>query len=325
MAHLLVACLLVVVVGWVTLAAQAVGAPATAARSGGYDAEWLGHAWVDGRKTDRDVRSLAGQLRGTGIHDLFVHAGPFHDDGTLDPARRPRARWLVAALHEALPGVRVQAWLGDLVGPGHLDLDSAATRARVLAADRLVLADGFDGIHYDFEPVRDGEPGLLRMLEATRTLTHSRHVLLSVSAIHLEPLAGLRQPLSLLPGHPCLWSAHYLHEVALRVDQVAVMAYDTGLYTQPAYAGYVHRQTLVALAAVPARVQLFIGTPAYHDENHTHHRRAETVAASLRGVRLAVTDRPPRHRLFGVAVYVDFAATDRDWSSYRAAWAPRGT
>jgi hypothetical protein len=31
-------------------------------------------------------------LRGTGIHDLFVHTGPLRDDGTLDPGLRPRAR-----------------------------------------------------------------------------------------------------------------------------------------------------------------------------------------------------------------------------------------
>jgi hypothetical protein len=37
---------------------------------------------------------LAAALRGTGIHDLFVHAGPFRDDGTLDTGLRPRARWL---------------------------------------------------------------------------------------------------------------------------------------------------------------------------------------------------------------------------------------
>ena len=98
------------------------------------------------------------------------------------------------------------------------------------------------------------------------------------------------------------------------------MAYDTALLTEATYGGYVRRQTEVALAAVPATVELFIGVPAYHDENGTHHRAAETVAASLRGIRLALGAHPPKRR-FGVALYVDFAATPQDWSSYHHDWA----
>ncbi|GAA4219660.1 hypothetical protein [Actinocatenispora rupis] len=304
---------------WLALVTGSVGTPG-AARSTGHDAEWLGHAWVDGRRGPSDVAALARQLRGTSIRDVMVHAGPYADDGTLDPALRPRARWLVGALHRALPGVRVQAWLGDLVRPGYLDLGSARTRGRVLAGDRAVLADGFDGIHYDFEPVADGDPDYLTMLDATRRLTRSRHVLLSVSASHLQPAPGVAMLAAALPSHPGLWSGGYLHRVATRVDQVALMAYDSALWTQHTYTGYVRQQTVTALRSVPPDVALLIGTPAYHDENGTHHWRAETVAASLRGIRLALGDRTPR-RNFGVALYVDFAASAADWASFRRDWA----
>src|SRR4029453_5852922 len=73
--------------------------PTPAARGTGHDALWLGHAWVDGRKTQSDVDSLVADLRVTGVRDLFVHTGPFNHDGTLDPALRPRARWFVASVH----------------------------------------------------------------------------------------------------------------------------------------------------------------------------------------------------------------------------------
>ena len=80
------------------------------------------------------------------------------------------------------------------------------------------------------------------------------------------------------------------------------------------------RATEGALATVPANVTLFIGVPAYHDEHLTHHRHAETVAAAVRGVRLALGARPPA-RDVGVAMYVDFAATPEDWDSYHRDWA----
>jgi hypothetical protein len=304
----------------VALTVHGSGTLSPAAHGTGNDAEWLGHAWVDGRETQADVDALAAQLRGTGIHDLFVHAGPFNDDGTLDPGLRPRARWLTGALHAALPGVRVQAWLGAHPVPGHLHLDSATTRAAMLTAVGQVLDDGFDGVHYDLEPVADGDPDLLTLLSDTHALTQRRHAVLSVSAIHNEPLPGMAAVAARLPGHPALWSAGYLHDVALRVDQMAVMAYDTGLWTQGTFAGYVRRSTAIALAAVPPGVTLFIGVPAYHDEHLTHHRGAETVSAALRGVRLALGAHP-RQRAFGVAMYVDFAATTSDWSSYHDDWA----
>lgn len=309
--------------GWVALLVEYSGTPDAAARSSGHDAEWLGHAWVDGRKGQPDVDRLAAAIRGTGIHDLFVHAGPFRDDGTLDPGLRPRARWLVGSLHTALPGVRVQAWLGAHPVPGQLRLDSPATRASVLDAVGQVLDDGFDGVHYDFEPVEDGNPDLLTILGATHQLTGRRHVTLSLSASFVEPLPGFAAGASLLPGTVAIWSPGYLHRLALNVDQVAVMAYDTGLLTQSTYGGYVRRATELALGAVPAGVALLIGVPAYHEDNLRHHRDVETMPPALRGVRLALGPHPPQ-RDFGVALYVDFTATPEDWASYRNDWADPG-
>jgi hypothetical protein len=301
------------------LDAAGAGAVDPRARGTGHDAEWLGHAWVDGRKKQPDVDALAALLRGTGVRDLYVHAGPYADDGSLDPGLRPRARWLTGALHRALPGVRVHAWLG--AHPGEIDLRSPATRRRLLVSVGQILDDGFDGIHEDFEPVEDGDPHLPAVLRETHRLTRSRHALLSVSATHPEPWPGWGRALRFTHGSLTLWSAGYLRAVATEADQVAVMAYDTALWTRASYTGYVRRVTAMSLSAVPPGVGLLIGVPAYADEHLTHHRRAETVPAALRGIRLALDGPPPAGREFGVALYVDFTATAGDWAAYRRDWA----
>jgi hypothetical protein len=114
----------------VSLRLQYVGEPT--ARTRNHDALWLGHAWVDGRKTAADVAALARQLEGTGIRDLSVHAGPLEHDGSLLLAKvSPRAQWFTSAMRAAAPAVRVQAWLGDVVQPGKnpgMDLDDPAVR-----------------------------------------------------------------------------------------------------------------------------------------------------------------------------------------------------
>jgi hypothetical protein len=298
------------------LAAAASGSPSPAARGTGHDALWLGHAWVDGRRTDSDVEALAQRLRGTGIRDLFVHTGPFADDGSLDEASHPQARWLTGALHAALPGVRVQAWLG--AHPTDLPLGDPAVRARVVDSVASVLDEGFDGVHYDFEPVNDGDADLLAMLRETRPLTRAHAAVLSVSASHLEPYPGPGAVLRHLPGD-ALWTPGYLHEVALTVDQVALMSYDTGLAAQRLYCGYVRKTTERALRAVPGDVGLLVGVPAYPPEG-LYHGAAETMTTAIRGVRLAMGERPPV-REFGIALYVDFTATDDDWAVYRRDWA----
>ena len=137
----------VIAAGAAGLLAEDAGPVAAVVPASGDDGLWLGRGWAAGQRTSADLAALVARLRRTGIRDLLVHVGPLSADGSLNPALRPRAQWLLAALHSRLPGVRVQAWLGDTVGPGGLDLASPATRRRILVAAGQVLAEGFDGIH----------------------------------------------------------------------------------------------------------------------------------------------------------------------------------
>jgi hypothetical protein len=308
---------------WVAFSVQDFGTPNAGARSTGHDALWLGHSWVGGHGTQAQVAGLAATVRGTGISDFFVHVGPLSDDGSLDPAKAPGAAWFVRQAHTRIPGVRVLAWLGDEVAPsGGMDVESPATRARIVGAARQVLALGFDGVHLDLEPVGDADPGYLLLLSALRPVVHAADGILSVSAEQVEPLPGTRWAMEAVEGHSSWWSAGYLRQVASRVGQGAIMSYDTALWSSSAYSGFVRDETETALAAVPANVWLLMGLPAFHDA-HTleHSSSAETVAAALRGVRLGLAGPTPRDRDFGVALYAGFAASSADWSAYRAAWA----
>lgn len=308
---------------WLGFSVQDIGTLSPRAYSTGHDAMWLGHAWVDGRKSASDVAALARQVRGSGITDLFVHVGPLDDDGTLDPAKAPRAAWFTEQVRTLIPGVRVQAWLGDEIEPiGAMNLEDAAVRARITASAREVMTRGFGGVHLDLEPVGDADPGFLDLLDEVRPVVHAAGGVLSVSGEQVEPAPGLRWAMQAVEGHSAWWASGYLHQVAERVDEVALMTYDTATWTSSAYAGFVRDETEVALAAVPPNVGLLIGLPAYHDAHSlSHSSSAETVAAAVRGVRLALPGGTPTGRAVGVALYVDFAATPSDWAAYDADWA----
>jgi hypothetical protein len=300
------------------------GDPGHGTRTRHQDAIWLGHAWVDGRKTDADLRALAARIRGTGIRDLYVHAGPLEHDGTLPADRYPRARWLIDGTRQELPTVRVQAWLGDKLateGPRGLRLERSASRAAVVRSAEQVLAAGFAGVHFDLEPLHSGDRRYLSLLDDLRALTRGRGVPLSVAAHQIDPLPALHSVAGGLTGHPKWWSQAFFGQVARRVDQIAVMSYDTSMPLESLYGGYVAQQTSLALEVTPESVDLLMGLPFFHEDDFGHHESAETVRAAVRGTRLGLARTDHTRQRFGVALYVDFAAEEGDWTAYRDGWA----
>lgn len=312
-----------VLVSQAALAVNNLGDPADGTRTRGKDAYWLGHAWVDGRKDQADVRALAERLRGTGIRDLYVHAGPLEHDGTLPASAHPRAAWFIAAVHREAPGVRVQAWLGDELaseGPHGMRLERAATRAAVVRSTREILAVGFEGAHFDLEPLHSGDRNYLALLDSLHEVTGARGVPLSVAAHQIDPVPGFHSFWGATTGHPKWWSQRFFGQVARRVDQIAVMSYDTMQPLESTYGGYVAQQTSLALEVTPPSTDLLMGLPFYRENRFGHWAHAETVAAAVRGVRLGLSRTDADRANFGVAAYVDFTATETDWASYEKGW-----
>ncbi|SED52544.1 MULTISPECIES: hypothetical protein [Streptomyces] len=315
--------LLALLAGETALRVNYAGDPAPGTRTRDQDALWLGHAWVDGRKSEADVRALARRLRQTGVRDLYVHSGPLEDDGTLPDSAYPKAGWFIEAVHRELPGVRVQAWLGDVLateGPTGMRLERPATRAAVLASTRRILAAGYQGAHFDLEPLHSGDRHYLALLDDLRRLTHARHALLSVAAHQIDPLPRFHSFWGATTHHPKWWSQAYFGQVARRVDQIAVMSYDTMQPLPSLYGGYVAQQTSLALEITPDTTHLLMGLPFYYENRFGHVGDAETVPAAVRGVRLGLSRTDAHRARFGVALYVDFAATEADWRAYRKDW-----
>ncbi|GAA5764834.1 hypothetical protein Aros01_01313 [Streptosporangium roseum] len=300
-----------------TLTLQFTGTPAPWAKSTGHDALWLGHAWVDGRRSAADLKELAARLRKTGIRDVYVHSGPFEYDGTLPAAKHPAAKDFLERWRAELPKVRVSAWLGQKVDGG-LDLDDPATRQRVLDSAGGVMALGFDGVHYNFEPVGSGDAEFLDLLTRTRPIVGDG--LLSTSTPQIEPFPLTRPAVRAVIGHDKYWSPEYFREVAARTDQVAIMTYDSALPSELLYGGHVVRQGGLALELVPPEKTVLIGAPAYHDHDLPWVDAAESVATAAEGARLALTAYGKPRERFGLALYVDFAATAEDWAEYGRFW-----
>ena len=148
----------------------------------------------------------------------------------------------------------------------------------------------------------------------------ARGVTLSVAAHQIDPLPALHSVAGTLTGHPKWWSQAYFGQVARRVDQIAVMSYDTSTPLESLYGGYVAQQTSLALEVTPPSTDLLMGLPFFHETKWGHRAAAETVPAAVRGVRLGLSRTDADRANFGVALYVDFAATEGDWRAYERDW-----
>ncbi|MGI8336636.1 hypothetical protein ACRYCC_42400 [Actinomadura scrupuli] len=292
------------------------------------NAMWARHQWVGEAHTEAEYQALAGTLRLNKITDVFFHAGPLAPDGSVAPRLYAHAAELVTAVHRLAPGVHAQAYLGQIrrqQGRGLLRLDDPAVRARIVETDRTFLDLGFDGVHYDIEPVYSDDGAFLDLLDRTRELTRARGRILSVSLEQLT-LADALQPVFLAlprggdPHYPARPTGAFLRAVAGRVDQVAIMTYDTELPTRSLVGRHFAWHTEHTLELIGDQVTVFMGVPTYRPVTAGW---AEDLATSLRGIRRgldALGRRPAKP--YGVGIYAEWTTTPADWARYRSLWSP---
>lgn len=163
---------------------------------------------------------------------------------------------------------------------------------------------GFDGIHYDIEPIQDGDAGFLVLLEATRAALPPGTPL-SVATPHFRP--PLMPPVDPFTR---FWRADYYRQVASRCDQVAYMGYDSMMPTSGLYERFMRYQ--VRAMAPNVAGELLIGVPTYDEPTASHMAGVETVESGLRGARLGGYGQ-------GVAIYADWTTAAEEWEAFRAA------
>ncbi|TAK60494.1 MAG: hypothetical protein EPO22_09225 [Dehalococcoidia bacterium] len=301
--------------------------PSEGQRSRGVNALWAAHTWAGDPHTDDEYRGFAELLRGHEISDVFVHAGPFEGDGSVPDERIAHAREFTSAMARYAPDVRVQAYLGQIErrDGGPLDLRDASTRDGIVATAGRMLDLGFEGIHYDIEPIASGDRDFLDLLERTRTVTSARGAVLSVALEQVETVPGEHHVFgAIVPGYHDP-TREYLRDVAARVDQIAIMTYDSGLPASWLFSTYMAWQTVEVVRAVGARVTVFMGVPTYDDGAFwKFHPSAENMRSGIRGVRRGLDHLDDGEtRNVGIAIFAEWTTDDAEWRTYSDEWLRR--
>lgn len=298
----------------------------------GANAVWLEHSWAGQGHTADEYAALATQLEREQIRYVYAHVGPLDSNGTIPDDRAPYAAQLVAQLHERAPDVRVLAWIGQVEKAGgyppdeSVDLGDSAVRRQIAAtAARYAAQLGFDGVHYDIEPIVNNNPRFLDLLDETHALLPAGAIL-SITAQKWAPNAHVADWLKSKGKADAWWTTYYYTEVAKHCDQLVSILYDTAMPTAGLYQLFVKQETehiLEAARGVARPPQVLIGVPTYTGNSFWFHDAAENAGTSLDGVVAALNNVPNASPFVGVAIYRYATTTDASWRTYEHLWLGR--
>ncbi|MDP9195547.1 MAG: glycoside hydrolase family 18 protein [Pseudomonadota bacterium] len=299
--------------------------PPVPVRSQGPNAVWLAHRWAGDRIPPAEYLSLAQQLQGLYITDAYFHVGPMDATGHIPEERRRFARTLVYFMKKAAPDLRLHAWIGQVEkrGGGPFDLADPVARQGAVDTARLFLDLGFDGIHYNIEPISSGDTGWLDLLEETAAITRPRGKLLSISGDEIEIFPGADFIARMLAPRGRLWSRDYYRQVAQHCDQIAVMTYDTAMPSPWLYRALMAWQTRLLQDTIDPRVTLFIGIPTYEDHTWAFDPFVENMYSGLAGILWTLNGQIPAR--LGTAIYAHWTTDKTEWEMFRLLWLGGGS
>lgn len=290
------------------------------------NALWIGTEYTYEALTDEAVTALADQLREHHIGRLYAWVSWLQPDNTWrgeDNFENVKA--FVTALRTAYPEVELHGWIGlptEIDGASRIG-DAELQKQIAQFSARVVDEFGFDGVFLNAEPVWNGDENYLALLRTVRAEVGIDTPISTAIPPDWSPLnATIPVPPLITPGTE--WSTEYKQSVALLVDEMAVMAYSSGLSTTDDYAQWVAYQVEVfarAVAELGTDTRVMIGVPTYDAEPPGHDPLVENIDSAVAGVKLGLTRAgEAAEYVGGLAIYAGWTTEAEEWSAFRQSW-----
>jgi hypothetical protein len=276
---------------------------------------WIQHGWLGADewftryhkdptrfRSDEKIRELAALLAGHGVRYVYPHLCPCSPDGRIAPADAAQAERFL----DHCGGLQVLPWIGGILNTQCFP-ESAAWRSNFVASTSELLQahPRLAGVHLNIEPLPDGNPDFLLLLDELHRALPPGKIL---------SLAAYPPPTRWHSSLQVHWQEAYFREVSRRVDQVCPMLYDTAARVPKLYqqvvAGWVPK-----LLAWSGDRQVLLGVPAGAGR---HAPFVENLPKSITAVHAGLNRLPALPANYaGVAVYCEWEMTPQKWLVYR--------
>lgn len=293
----------------------------------GDNAIWLGIDWGELPQTDQRVRNLVNGLSRYGIGTVYLWTSWLQEDETWSETTFEHIGTFVEQFKRFYPESRLFAWIGLSVVLPDYRLDNAALRTQVATfAQRTITEFGFDGVHLNAEPVWSEDENYAALLREVRQYI-GPDVPLSVAVPPDWNTGTPGIPASTLTTTDAMWSQDYKQLIGFLVDEVVVMAYNSGLSTADDYQTWMAFQVsqfASALAPISAETRLVIGIPTYDAEPPGHDPAVENIPSATAGIqRQIAADAVAAARVSGISLYAYWTTDASEWDAYRRLWLGR--
>lgn len=294
------------------------------------NAIWIGTEWTYETRTDDEVTGLAAQLRQHQIGTVYAWVSWLQADNTWRGQDNfPRVQEFVRQFKAAYPDAELLGWISlPVEGTGiPYRLDSIDVQMQMADfAARVINEFGFDGVFLNVEPVWNEDENFLALLRAVRARLGSDVTISAAIPPDWSPVGvDIPVPPLIVPG--TVWSEAYKQSVALLIDELAVMAYNSGLSDPGDYTRWMAYQVEAfgrAVAEMGIGTEIVIGIPTYDAEPPGHDPLVENVASASAGVIAgleALGDEAFPVR--GTALYAGWTTDDVEWLEYLRSWVQR--
>jgi hypothetical protein len=286
---------------------------------------WIGTEWTYEAHEAGDIETLAQQLKTDQIGTVYAWVSWLQEDRTWRGAENFTAvRDFATQLKAQNPELTLYGWIGFPVelGPEGYRLDDEELQDNIADFSASIVNElGYDGIFLTVEQVWDGDENFLALLRKVRASLGDDVPIAVAIPPDWSPIdAGIPVPPLIVPG--TIWAEEYKQSVTLLSDQMAVMAYNSGLTSAADYVQWVAYQVETyakAVNAIGAGTELIIGIPSYDAAPPGHDPEVENVTTALEGVKsgLALAG-DAAQSVRGVAIYAWWTTEDEEWSEYRS-------
>ena len=282
-----------------------------------HNAIWVEHAWVGDEKSSQEIKELVEILTKHEIDTVFVHSGPLGYNGEVEPEVYQYAMNFLDAAKKFNPEIEYQAWLGQIRRKIKLSEEEVINNITKLSTILTEMV-GFDGIHYDIEPVWDDDLEFINLVKETREVL-SDEKKISVALAEFIPKSVIEFSEGIHDFQNYNSEVNYLN-VAKYADQIVVMAYDTGLDSDWLYQSFLEEQTIWLTNLIEDK-EVFIGIPSYEDVKEGFDPDVENIFNALHGIINGLNNiRSNSNNLAGVAIYPYWEMDVHEWQDFYDIW-----
>ncbi len=282
----------------------------------GHNAIWIGHEWVKEEKSLQEVQSLVRDFKTYQIDTVFVHTGPIGPDGKIEPEVFEQAVNFLTNARKFDENIKYQAWLGQI--RSKLNLDDPEIRKNTANLCTIMSMTGYDGVHFDIEPVSDDDIAFIELLKECRE-AYPQDFTISVALAEFIPQSFLWFTADVLNLENVNSEINY-ENVAQYADQLIVMTYDTGIKKEWKYKWLIKEEIIRLTTLLPDK-EVFIGIPSYEDDKVGFDPDVENVRTGVSGIIMGLNDiRSNKESFAGIAIYPYWEMDGSEWYTFENLW-----